>query len=206
MGSFAILNSTFLKNLTARKIRTYVLGIATKFCLQYYANFNALINFHSPWNHQNQCDFQEASIETQILGDTQTHTWTFFHGVPYGMKLFLEELFSEVIFGTHHPKLLDNKFLQHLHLFCMLPLKTVRFYNSELAFIFTFEEESFAEKVVNLQKNLINRIEEGDLQKTFWFTRKNNSYWYKLQKYLSKSNIFGVLNHRNRFFKNLFCH
>ena len=50
----------------------------------------------------------------------------------------------------------------------MLPLKTVRFYNSELAFIFTFEEESFAEKVVNLKKKkLINRIEEGDLQKTF---------------------------------------
>lgn len=154
LGSFAILNSTFFKNLTARKIRTYVLGIATKFCLQYYANFNALINFHSSWNHQNQCGFQEASIETQILGDTQTHTWTFFHGVPYGMKLFLEELFSEVIFGTHHPKLLDNKFLQHLRLFCMLPLKTVRFYNSELAFIFTFEEESFAEKVANLKKTI----------------------------------------------------
>ena len=84
------------------------------------------------------------------------------------MTLFLEELFSEVIFGTHHPKLLDNKFLQHLRLFCMLPLKTVRFYNSELAFIFTFEEESFAGKVVKQKKKkLINRIEEGDLQKTF---------------------------------------
>ena len=57
---------------------------------------------------------------------------------------------------------LQNKFLQHLCIFCMLPLKTVRLYKSEIAFILIFVEEIFAE-VVNLLKNLFNIVEEGYL-------------------------------------------
>ena len=86
---------------------------------------------------------QGVYTETHIQGNTQTHT--------YRKHSNKAENLAEFIFGIHHPKTLQNKCLQHLCIFCMLPLKTVRLYKSEIAFIFIFVEEIF-EEVVNLKK------------------------------------------------------
>ena len=83
--------------------------------------------------------------------------------LTYGKKLFVKESFAEFIFGIHQPKTLQYNFLRHLCTFCMIFLKTVRFCKSEIAFIFIFVEKNFAEKVVKLEKNLFNNIEEGYL-------------------------------------------
>ena len=49
--------------------------------------------------------------------------------LPYGKKLFVKESFAEFIFGIPHPKTLQNIFLRHLCIFCMLLLKTASFIN-----------------------------------------------------------------------------
>ena len=81
------------------------------------------------------------------------------------------ESFVEFIFRIYHPKTLQNKFCNTCAFFCMLPLKTVRFYNSEIAFIFNSVKELFAE--VNLKKKFQHSCRRiFILEKTLWFTRK----------------------------------
>ena len=112
----------------------------------------------------------------------------------YGKKLFLKALLN-IFLGFITLKHWRIAFCNTCTFLCMLPLKTVRFYKSEIAFIFIFAEEIFAE--VYLKKNFQHGWRIFILQKTLWFTRKNNKWWYKLNKFLPQNKISGVLNHRN---------
>ena len=76
----------------------------------------------------------------------------------YGKKLFLKVLLN-LFLGFITLKHWRITFCNTCTSLCMLPLKTVRFYKSEIAFIFIFAEEIFAE--VYLKK--IFSIVEGYL-------------------------------------------
>ena len=78
----------------------------------------------------------------------------------------------------------------------MLPLKNVRFYKSEIAFIFVFVEEIFVSG--KSQKNNFSIVEEGYLFCKKLYDLRNNKCWYKLNKFLPQNDISGLLNGRDK--------
>ena len=80
-------------------------------------------------------------------------------------KTVLQNLFLGFINLKH----CSITFCDNCAFFCMIFLKTVRFYKSKIVFFFIFVEEIFAEKVVNLKK-----ICSTKLKKDIYFAKNSN--------------------------------
>ena len=103
------------------------------------------------------------------------------------MKVLLNLLLGFII--VKHCRI---NFCNSCAFFCMLPLKTARLYKSEIAFILIFVEGIFAD--VNLKKVIQHSWRRiFILQKTLWLMRRNNKFWYKLNKFLPQNEISGSI-------------